>query len=245
MPEGENRLPQQLHSRTQNNDFRIEVKLNIFFSEQIKYQLTLLNLGPEGESETIDLEICKFTVKKIEAQVSKCVAHTGLCQPAVTPTVVLERKGLQRKEGSDYMELKGEHDLEFKTSTDVQIHILNAYATLKTRTFYIVEASDRRLSGNISWDHLLYVYMQSWKNTLHNVNETKKDTENTELTLLLKTSLNKQIAKDTNRLTNVHVLPESTRNEEFKNPGEAIEQSNKATKRTLFPKEPEDQKKTE
>ncbi|GJZ34187.1 hypothetical protein Tco_0579623, partial [Tanacetum coccineum] len=144
------------------------VKLNIFFSEQIKHQLiTLLNSGPEGESETIDLEICKFTVKKIEAQVSKCVAHTGLCQPAVTPTVVLERKGLQRKEGSDYMELKGEHDLDLKTHS-TKIHILNAYATLKTRTFYIVEASDRRLR---------------WKNTLANVNDkAKKVTENTDNT---------------------------------------------------------------
>ncbi|GKD51765.1 hypothetical protein Tco_1280741, partial [Tanacetum coccineum] len=39
--------------------------------------------------------------------------------------------------------------------------------------------------------------------------------------------------------------PKSTRNEEFENLRGAIEQSNKATKRTLFPKEPEDQKKTE
>ncbi|GJZ97776.1 F-box protein, partial [Tanacetum coccineum] len=158
-------------------------------------------------------------VKKIKAQVSKCVSYTGLRQPAVTPTVVLERmqkqclissyvivdvqvenasvnnvkpeelnvsviafpsKGLQRKEGFDYMELKGEHGLDLKTHS-TKIHILNAYATLKTRTFYIVEASDRRLSGIL--DHLLYVYMLRWKNTLANVNDkAKKVTENTDNT---------------------------------------------------------------
>ncbi|GKE17387.1 hypothetical protein Tco_1424964 [Tanacetum coccineum] len=51
--------------------------------------------------------------------------------------------------------------------------------------------------------------------------------------------------KQKNTCSQTPASPESTRNEEFKNPREAIEQSNKATKRTLFPKEPEDQKKTE
>ncbi|GJY02243.1 hypothetical protein Tco_0360395 [Tanacetum coccineum] len=37
--------------------------------------------------------------------------------------------------------------------------------------------------------------------------------------------------------------PKSTKNEGFEKPGGAIEHSNKATKRTLFPEEPEDQKK--
>ncbi|GJU58906.1 hypothetical protein Tco_1236672 [Tanacetum coccineum] len=94
----------------------------------------------------------------------------GLRQPTVTLTVVHERvqeqclissyvivdveaenasvnsvkpkgKGLQRKEGSDYMELKGEHILDLKTHS-TKINILNAYATLKTRTFYIVWSRD-------------------------------------------------------------------------------------------------------
>ncbi|GJV48370.1 hypothetical protein Tco_1438582 [Tanacetum coccineum] len=298
---------------------------------------------PEGESETIDLEICKFTGTRLvcssgpwlplqnancycecctsEENRSACVSSAeGLRQPAVSPTVVLERmqkqclissyvivdvqaenasvnsvkpegKGLQRKEGSDYMELKGEHDLDLKTHS-TKIHILNAYATLKTRTFYIVEASDRRLSGIL--DHLLYVYMLRWKNTLANVNDkAKKVTENTDNTpfedslgdvvtsttlsthliaptfagtpetttplqltrgtsrslktltsiptsatpFSVKTSLQVTETKEPkqkNTCSQTPASPESTRNEEFKNPGEAIKQSNKEIKRTLM-----------
>ncbi|GKD65438.1 hypothetical protein Tco_1307546, partial [Tanacetum coccineum] len=60
-----------------------------------------------------------------------------------------------------------------------------------------------------------------------------------------------QLTRGTSRLLKTLISsqtpasPKSTRNEEFEKPGGAIEQSNKATKRTLFPKEPEDQKKTE
>ncbi|GKA67310.1 hypothetical protein Tco_0767118 [Tanacetum coccineum] len=173
-------------------------------------------------------------------------------------------KGLQRKEGFDYMELKGEHGLDLKTHF-TKIHILNAYATLKTRTFYIVEASDRRLRLRrllkIQTTLLLKTRCiptsatpVSVKTSLQ-VTETKEPKQKTQKlakTIKFKNCTNSQqnvetytLIIDNSQAHKLQGLPSLPEMRNSKNPGEAIEQSNKATKRTLFPKEPEDQKKTE
>nr|GEY16686.1 hypothetical protein [Tanacetum cinerariifolium] len=127
------------------------------------------------------------------AQVSKCVAHTSLRQPAVTLMVVHERgKGLQRKEGSDYMELKATTD-EVLLDTLLGCYSEGGGFCTGIDTITIIMASKWCTSNHFRFinlifnsgilDHLLYVYMLRWKNTLVNLNDkAKKVTENTDNT---------------------------------------------------------------